>query len=368
MSGWLDAGPPADPGWDTAHWQALRTVARVHGVGPLLHRALEPAFWLPEEERDWFAKQYRLNGRRMRRLHADLAEILEVFAAGRIPIMPLKGSLLSARDYPDPALRPMADLDLLVRPSDMAQAQDALAELGYVRVSASWKHQEYGRPGNLEVVDFEFEHPENPRKLDLHVAVGEMLAGPSVDVTARLWESALPGKLLGHPAWIPANETLWLHLLIHTNANIWGLAGRLINLYDLALIPPPERLPPVDGRFTYLALHLLERVFPDPSLAPLVEQAGAGLEPAFLDFAASFGLHGSSHLGREVAAPYLSRLGRFYKGRPRDLLSALGFLIFPQPGEVEFAAGQGAGGLRQALAWGTLVAKKVSLIARLVRG
>jgi len=365
LATWFLEGPNQDPDWGPEDWQALKSVVRVHGAGPLLHLALRPVTWLPDEMRLWFAEQYRFSRERAARLQDDLQGLLAAFGSGAIAVMPLKGSLLSAAYYPDPALRPMADLDLLVRPAARTAAEALLEKLGYRRISANWKHTEWGRPGNLEVASWEFEHPDNPRKLDLHVSVSEMLGGPAIDLTGLLWQRAAPGRLLGEPVLLPHPEDLWLHLLMHVNSEVWGLTSRLVHLYDLSLLPRPDALPDEDPRFFYLALRLLQATFPDPGLVEMLAHCEQALSPVFQAWAGRFDLFSSSYLGRETAEPYLERLRLFYGGRTADLLAALKFMLLPVREEVRFEAGEVAGGFRLVAAWGRILGRKIGMISRL---
>jgi hypothetical protein len=60
-----------------------------------------------------------------------LATILRHFATSDLAVIVLKGPVLAETVYPDPALRPFSDLDLLVRPEDRRRADLALRALGY---------------------------------------------------------------------------------------------------------------------------------------------------------------------------------------------------------------------------------------------
>jgi hypothetical protein len=366
IASWLAPSIPQDHDFSAEQWEALKTVARVHGVGPLLFSRLEDVSWLPAGISAWLREQFLHNQARIARMHAELQEILESFAHHAIDVMPLKGSLLTALYYPDPGLRPMADLDLLIHPRDRKQSEIILADLGFRQLSANWKHQEWGRPDNLAVISTEFEHPHNPRKLDLHTSVAEMLAGPRLDITAELWGRAAPGQILGQPAWLPHPESLWLHLAVHANANIWGLAIRLVHLYDLTQVPAPPALIELDSRFVYLSLMLLDRVFPEPSRAGLLAQAARPLKPKFLAWAEEFDLCSSSFLGRDAAPNYLERLRGFYGGRPTDFLAALRFLLLPGREEVAFELGSNRGYIQAPLVWLRLFIKKLALVARLL--
>jgi hypothetical protein len=62
---------------------------------------------------------------------AALAEILAAFQAAGIEALVLKGAALAHLVYPQPGLRPMRDVDVLVSRAQVRQAQGLLAELGF---------------------------------------------------------------------------------------------------------------------------------------------------------------------------------------------------------------------------------------------
>jgi len=67
-------------------------------------------------------------------LHSQvLAGILKGFNRAGIPVMPLKGTLLSLQMYGDPGLRQSKDLDILVAHEYVLQAQKCLEAMGWCR-------------------------------------------------------------------------------------------------------------------------------------------------------------------------------------------------------------------------------------------
>ncbi|HEV2485823.1 MAG TPA: nucleotidyltransferase family protein [Terracidiphilus sp.] len=61
----------------------------------------------------------------------ELVRILKAFNHAGIPVMNLKGPMLSAELYGDVGLRQSNDLDLAVPPEDISRAQDCLIDLGW---------------------------------------------------------------------------------------------------------------------------------------------------------------------------------------------------------------------------------------------
>lgn len=115
-------------------WASLLTEGRRLGVVPLLHRHLsggEERLFVPPDILATLEKGYRTQGMRSLRMLGALLKILGVMGEEGIPVIPLKGAYLATQLYPDMALRPMSDLDLLFRPEDALRARDLILCLGY---------------------------------------------------------------------------------------------------------------------------------------------------------------------------------------------------------------------------------------------
>ncbi|GAB4446250.1 MAG: nucleotidyltransferase family protein [Anaerolineae bacterium] len=339
LAAWLNPAEAQNPHWSAAAWQTFQFASRVHGVAPLLHIPLAAASWLDESTRSWLDEQYQLNSQRLTRMQTELQEILALFNRRHIPLLPLKGSILAPLYYPDPGLRPMADLDVLIHPADFAASARLLAELGYRQETVHWKHTEFCKPDNRRVVSTNGEHPDNPRKLELHLRCRETFGGPTVELTGLMWANAAPGTLLGQPALLPRPEALWLHLLVHATYHIWQGKGRLIHLYDLALLVPHlddpwPWLEAVDGRFTYPALALLKKYFPAAVEDSLLAAQHPRVSASFRRWVDSLDLVNTSHLNPQPPGPYLFRAIKFSEGRPREVAQALRFALLPSLDEI----------------------------------
>ncbi len=79
----------------------------------------------------------RLRARRTQHAHASavrarvVADVARAMAQARVPFLVLKGAALAHLVYADPRLRPMRDVDLLVRKSDVGRACDVLTRCGF---------------------------------------------------------------------------------------------------------------------------------------------------------------------------------------------------------------------------------------------
>jgi hypothetical protein len=113
-------------------WDIVVDHAEALGVAPLLYVHLKNAgVLLP------LATKRNLVGLYLRHCHANqvktrvLSEILTAFDTVGIPALVLKGGALSHLVYPDPGLRPMGDLDILVPKSEVWRAQGLLSDHGF---------------------------------------------------------------------------------------------------------------------------------------------------------------------------------------------------------------------------------------------
>lgn len=113
-------------------WDGLAPQAERHGLGPLLYTHLQAAHVaMPDPVKRELQGLY-LRHRRANQVKAQvLAEILTAYRAAGIDSLVLKGAALAHLVYPEPGLRPMRDVDILIRKSQAGQAQAILAELGF---------------------------------------------------------------------------------------------------------------------------------------------------------------------------------------------------------------------------------------------
>lgn len=113
-------------------WDELAVAAEKHGLGPLVYTHLKAAGVHPPRRAQQLLQGLYLRHRRAGQIRANvLPEILLAFRRANINVLLLKGVALAHAVYPQPGLRPMRDVDLLVKKEDMWQAQHVLTELGF---------------------------------------------------------------------------------------------------------------------------------------------------------------------------------------------------------------------------------------------
>ncbi len=115
-------------------WGAVPDLAEHHGIAPLAYRNLQRASIKPPRAIAQAFQGLTLRHRRSAEIRTRmLAQILDVLNNSGIPAIVLKGGALMHLIYPEPGIRPMRDLDILVHSGRAAAAQQRLIhELGFV--------------------------------------------------------------------------------------------------------------------------------------------------------------------------------------------------------------------------------------------
>ena len=113
-------------------WDEILRSALLHGVESYLHRCLTDAgICLPGELRERTERWLVIRDVWQSHVQEALQDVLGVLDAARVQAVCLKGPVLGERLYPDPRMRPSADLDVLVARDDLDRATNALRTIGY---------------------------------------------------------------------------------------------------------------------------------------------------------------------------------------------------------------------------------------------
>lgn len=214
------------PAWSELEWRLAGAAAVAHGVSPLLAGF---STWAPPGWQDFLASQREHVEIRQQRIAGLLAQMDARARRMALPLVALKGSALHALGLYIAGERPMADIDLLVRPRDLPVVQALLEEMGYEESFRQWKHRVFKPHGGMAVRGLG-EHRDTPVNIEVHTRIHERLPIRTVDITDSVWpEDAAPGI---QP--YPSTGALMAHLLLHAAGNICGRSLRLLHLHDIA--------------------------------------------------------------------------------------------------------------------------------------
>jgi hypothetical protein len=226
-------------------WHYLLDAAERQGVSALLRQWLADVgtITIPDWARTALDAAYWGRHFRNRSLLDAFATLLARAADAGLPVMPLKGAALvdGYRYYPTPALRPMSDLDLLVRPGDGERMAGLLHDCGYLPVTrpaaaSDGDDREYAfvshRPEGAVLIEYRSE-PLDPIA-GFPVTLDAALTTRLRTHAARMWERATPGEYAGAPMVRIAPEDLLLHITSHLATRHAGF--RLLWLHDVCRV------------------------------------------------------------------------------------------------------------------------------------
>ena len=329
----------ADVGsWDAARWDAALHAAEWHRLSPLLHRWCAELPGVPRGVRARLEEAYLANAARNLQVLTTLRDVLAALHDAGVPAMPLKGAALLGTAYPDPALRELLDLDVLVPLPALGDARRALLAAGFApgedqadleaHTMGSNDHHDDVLVAAHRVVAVELHHHVAMPAEREHFDIG--------GVWARAQHAAGPP-----PHLLPSHEDLLVHLCVHFMRNRLGggyrragTGGALAQLYDVGAVL--ARLPVDWDRLAALAraYGLASRVhlalFAAREVGVAVPADGlALLEPEDFDAA----------LGRRLVALRVLRAG------PQLPVRTLRFIVAPGRDVLErgWDAGDGRG-------------------------
>lgn len=226
-------------------WDSVAITAIVVGLAPLLHWQIEQQqLAAPPLALAKLAVTRQAHAQRNQAIAGQLAEILAACHRQHIPGIVLKGAILAPLVYPEPALRPMNDIDLLFMPDDLPRVAALLQELGYHGKTKAADHgpgitkhlSTFRRAGGDGATPNPYLSAAADRTVEPHGSLEEAWFGLTVDITPGVWPRAIATELHGQPASrLSAADTL-LHLTVHAAFHVIMGASILVQLYDIGRV------------------------------------------------------------------------------------------------------------------------------------
>ncbi len=218
-------------GLDPQSQKALIAEAERQGVTLFLYAMLarlEREHRLGFPHRDKLYQRYVINAGRNTLILHDTEILLSTLKDAGVSVAGLKGVYLLENVYGNIGARPMNDIDLLVRKSELAACLDVLRKLGYV-------HTAYF---SIEDENIDTKHIPPMRKaggalLEVHWTLLEEHEPFTIDADA-LWERTMPAKIANIDTLALGVEDLILHLCMHLTYQHYLQLG-LRGLLDIAL-------------------------------------------------------------------------------------------------------------------------------------
>lgn len=209
-------------------WIDTARTACKGGLGGILLAAAEHHGWsIPERPLTWLrqqALQIRMDNFHMMRRLRDIATR---FRGHNVEALLLKGAALNLTLYDRAELRPMSDVDLLVRPEAVTAAMRTLEQLGFRRGPGLVRSDFFPR------FHYEVEYCSDearPVRIDLHVRPFRPSRYARTVPTDAFWEDSETYDLCGAEVRVCSVEDQFIHLATHSACH--GHC-RLLWLYDI---------------------------------------------------------------------------------------------------------------------------------------
>jgi hypothetical protein len=159
---------------------------------------------------------------------ARACEWLALINAAGIDVLALKGLATATRFYPDPLIRAMGDVDLLVRPKDVGRLCDLLAGQGF-RFKKSRNTPIWGL--SSESSFHPFVSADGSFVFDIHVAADDYPVSIGLPVD-RVFDAAQTLDVDGAKICVPSDDHLFLLAITHAGRDKFG-PDSLRSLTDL---------------------------------------------------------------------------------------------------------------------------------------
>lgn len=272
--------PPAQP----LDWPRLVKQAHTLGLAPLLYKKLEPVPWLgmiPEEPLQVLRDAYFGSAARNIILQSQLERLVSSLAQAGIRVVVLKGAALANSLYGNIALRPMSDLDLLLRSGDVKPAIGILESLDFVLTKPDPDRLDPFAPSFTGELVLCKDSPL-PVMVELHWQLIPAVTFRKATrlETDKLWEYTAPLTIGMHEALqlTPAATLIHLcaHLGIHSFRHFRGLLDVALLTRELN-VAQWERFAGLAEVFqvrtvTYVALMLVQGIFGVEMPSAVIEQ------------------------------------------------------------------------------------------------
>jgi len=223
---------PISADLSTRQWQLLVDEVVHQRVGALAWRRLSdlPQGEVPAGVLAPLREHYVRNAFRNARLLRETADATRALAAESIPVMLLKGIHLARFVYEEPALRSMADIDLMVPRDRIRDAERVLVGMGYGPVPRPDIDAHCAWSNHLAALE-----KEDAEALEVHYDI-ERPTSPFAIENEALWNSATGVSIENVDVAVLAPEHLLIHLCLHLAYHHKFERSALKGLIDVATV------------------------------------------------------------------------------------------------------------------------------------
>ena len=234
------------------NWNIFLEKARGEGISPLVFLRLPEIVInkdaIPKYVTEELKEDYYLNAARNALIFKELGKALETFRKAGLQVIVMKGAALAEAVYGNLALRPMADVDLLVKKETLRQVDELLKKLGYSPADRSVDDVDFT---STYLTTLDYRNPiKNSPSFHIHWHfVNSTIPNESYINHIKMddiWQDAVKTNIADIETWVMAPHHLLIHLSEHALRVTHSLSklsyfcdiDRAINYYENPPIPP----------------------------------------------------------------------------------------------------------------------------------
>jgi hypothetical protein len=210
---------------DCLDWDYIVESSISHRISPLLYLNLSrinEGDYIPTEVMATLKKLYYKIAVRNTLRYDELSKVLKTFNDVGIGVIVLKGAFLAEAIYKNIGLRPMNDIDLLIKKVDLQKVRKELVQLRYVLgiiYPTKWHEKFYGQMQTELGEEIPFMNHDKKVRIDVHWDIQPPQNPFQIDIN-KFWENAQPIKIAGVETLVFAPEDLLQHLCLHLDKHL----------------------------------------------------------------------------------------------------------------------------------------------------
>jgi hypothetical protein len=201
-------------------WDYTLECSIKQGISPLFYwnlKKINNGKDVPSEVMKNLEKIYYSNLARNMLLYDELSKILTAFKKADIDTIVLKGAFLAEEIYKNIGLRPMSDIDLLVKEEDVQKAKKELLKLKYsANVYTTKTHEKFQ---TILSEELPFTHQNKNSYVEIHWDIQPHNTPYMIDIN-KFWNNTKSVEIAGIEALTFASEDLLQHLCLHLDKHI----------------------------------------------------------------------------------------------------------------------------------------------------
>jgi hypothetical protein len=198
-------------------WNRVIQYACQHDIAPLVHHTMQRAGLANADSHEAFKKLKALsygNAIRNTLLYQELETVLLALRNRGKSVLVLKGAALAETVYQKHALRPMSDVDLLIKKEDLAEIEGLLRKLGYVFYDQQ-RTREWYLDNHYHLVFRKQVSASFTSCLEIHWHLERPILPFPINIEG-VWERAVVARVANVEVLVLSPEDLLLHLCLHT--------------------------------------------------------------------------------------------------------------------------------------------------------